>query len=167
MAYSFRLIDIDDANQAYADAVSKIRRLRARAAAGRKIAEVLDGAYISKRLDQELKRLFPEARTACIDKDTYCARKYVYVMPGNEYSYAHAWHFNIHKEGEKRINGALLKSNAERDEEEARQIEEGLVKFSALVCQYNALATAYAGIYDDLNTFFNDLIGADWSLRKH
>lgn len=167
MAYSFNLIDIDDANQAYADAISKVRRLRARAAAGRRIAEALDGAYISKRLDPELKRLFPLSRTACIDKDTYCARRYVYVMPENEHVYAHAWHFIIHKDGEKRVNGALLKSSAERDEEEARQIEEGLARFSALVCQYNALATAYAGIYDDLSTFFKDLINADWSLRKH
>ena len=163
-SYSMNCISTDDANSAYFAGVRKARRLRERAAAVRAIAAALDGAYITKRLEPKLREMFPGMRSACIDKDTYSARKYVYLHDGTG-SYYDAWHIDLRAGDDNRVNGEQMKQNAAHDDEEAAQIEAALARFTEIVCQYNALATAYAGIYDELNIFFSELVYADYSKR--
>lgn len=162
--YTMNLISIEDANSAYAMAVRKARRLHERAAAVRIIAAALDGAYITRRLDARLRELFPDTRTVCVSKDSYSARKYVYMHDG-ACNYSDAWHIDLRAGDDNRVDGERMKQDAARDEQEAAGIEAGLIRFTEIVCQYNALATAYAGIYDELHAFFPELVYADYSRR--
>ena len=64
------------------------------------------------------------------------------------------------------LNGEKVRKAAQGHEDEAGKIEKALEHFTELVGTYNALATAYAGIYDDLHVFFDELVYADHSARK-
>ena len=64
------------------------------------------------------------------------------------------------------MNGEKIKQAATSSENEAAEIEKALERFSEIIGTYNALATAYAGIYDDLHVFFDELVYADYSARK-
>lgn len=166
MSSSMSIIGAEKASEAYFNAARKARLLRERADAERTIAEALDGAYITKRLDAKLRELLPTAQYVCVSKSSYGADKYVHVHPGNVHSYDECWDIYLGNNDNNRVNGEKIKQAATSSENEAAEIEKALEHFTELVGTYNALATAYAGIYDDLHVFFDELVYADYSARK-
>lgn len=162
--YSMNCISVEDANTAYFSASRKVRRLREQAETARKIADALDGAYITKRLDARLRELLPDMAIACITRDSYSSRKYALVNAVN-WSCANAWHIDLHAGDDNRVNAELIRKDAAYNDELASRIEASMARFTEIVSTYNALATAYAGIYDELNVFFSELVYADYSKR--
>ena len=142
--------------------------LRERAAAERIIAEELDGAYITKRLDAKLAELLPVERyeRAYISAIGAGSLKYVHIHPSGVHSYNECWDIALWNGDDKRVNGEKIKQAAKGHEEQAALIEKTLERFAEIVGTYNALATAYAGIYDDLHMFFDDLVYADYNARR-
>lgn len=166
--YSMNTIGLEDANNAYSKAVREARLLRERAKVERLIADALDGAYITKRLDAKLAKLLPAAicERAYISAIGAGSLKYVHVHPVGVHSYDECWEIALWNGDGKRVNGEKIKKAAQGHEDEAAKIEKALERFTELVGTYNALATAYAGIYDDLYVFFDNLVYADYSARK-
>lgn len=166
--YSMNTISLEDANKAYSKAVREARLLRERAKVERMIADALDGAYITKRLDAKLAELLPAGicERAYISAIGAGSLKYVHVHPVGIHSYDECWEIALWNGDEKRVNGEKVRKAAQGHEDEAGKIEKALEHFAELVGTYNALATAYAGIYDDLHVFFDELVYADYSARK-
>ena len=167
-SYSMNIIGLEDANKAYSKAVREARMLRERAAAERIIAEELDGAYITKRLDVKLAELLPVDRyeRAYISAIGAGSLKYVHIHPAGVHSYNECWDIALWNGDDKRVNGEKIKQAAKGHEEQAALIEKTLGRFAEIVGTYNALATAYAGIYDDLHMFFDNLVYADYNARR-
>lgn len=166
--YTMNRIGAEDANAAYARGVREARRLRERARVARMIADGLDGAYISKRLDAKLQELMPAdiCETAYISAIGAGSLKYVHVRPVGVQNYNDCWDIPLWNGDDKRVNGEKIREGAGKDEEKAADIEKGLERFHEIVGTYNALATAYAGIYDELHMFFEELVYADYSARR-
>ena len=162
--YTLRLISIEEANTAYADGIRKARRLRKRAGAVRKIAAALGGAYITKRLEQRLEKMFPGLR-ASLHKTSYNHRRYINIHDPARPDYREDMEIMLHEGEDRRINAAAMLKDAAGIEAEAAALEAKLARFTSTVCQYNALATAYAGMLDDLGGIVEGLPYSDWSLR--
>ena len=165
MTGSMSLISAEKANEAYSNAVRKARLLRQRAAAERAIAENLDGAYITKRLDPKLHALFPDAKSTFISK-YYGGRKYAHIHPAGVHCYSDAWDIDLWEGDDNRVNGEQIKRAAKHSDDEAAEIEKAVERFAEIIGTYNALATAYAGIYDELHVLISDTVYADYSARK-
>lgn len=163
--YTMNLISDDEANTAYAKGVREARRLRERAKAVRRIADAVDGAYITKRLDAKLHELFPDASYIGVGKDRFSNRKEVHFHPCRNTSYDDAWYINLHGEDGNRVDGEAMRKDADQNDAEAARMEDELARLYTIICQYNALARAYAGIYDSLRAFHSEIPGADWCLR--
>ena len=166
--YTMNTISAEDANTAFAKGVRDARRLRERARVARIIADGLDGAYITKRLDAKLEELLPAdiCEKAYISAIGAGSLKYVHVRPVGVQNYNDCWDIALWNGDDKRVNGAKIREGAQKDEERAAGIEKGLERFHEIVGTYNALATAYAGIYDELHVFFEELVYADYNARK-
>ena len=161
---TMNLIGTEEANRAYSKAVRDARLLRERAAAERIIADALDGAYITKRLDAKLAELLPAERYehAFISAIGAGSLKYVHVRPAGVHCYNDCWDIPLWNDDDKRVNGEKIKESAKRD----ATIDKALERFTEIVGTYNALATTYAGIYDDLRVFFDELVYPDYSARR-
>ena len=164
--YTMNIISDDEANAAYARGVREARRLRERARAVRRIADALDGAYITKRLDVKLRELFPDASYIGVGKDRYNNRKEVHLHPYRNMSYNDAWYINLHGGDDNRVDGEAMRKDADRNDAEAARKDDELTRLYSIICQYNALAKAYAGIYDSLRAFHSEIPGADWNFRR-
>ena len=166
-SYSMNIIGLEDANKAYSKAVREARLLHERAKVERMIADALDGAYITKRLDAKLAELLPAeiCERAYISAIGAGSLKYVHVHPAGVRDYNECWDIALWNGDDKRVNGEKIKKAAQGHEDEAAKIEKALEHFTELVGTYNALATAYAGIYDGLHVFFDELVYADYSAR--
>lgn len=153
---SIHTIDLDRANAAYADGLQKARRLRERAAAARKIAAALDGAYITKRIDEKLNRLFPKAYRAFYSNG-YGDWKYAIIGTAGQTSYDDDWRIPLCARQGKRVDAEYLEAAALEDEKAAAALESDLARFYEILGQYNVIAAAYKSLRPTMSKFFGDL----------
>ena len=153
---SIHSIDLDRANAAYASGIQKARRLRERAAACRRIAAALDGVYITKRIDEKLKQLFPKSYRAYYRKG-YCGNWKYAIIGNSQTNYNYDWEIPLCARGESRINAEYLNEQADGIDKEAAALEADIARFFEIIGQYNVIAAAYANIRPAMSKFFDDL----------
>ena len=153
-------IDADAASEAYAAAVRDARRYHAHGNIMRTIADCLDGAYVTKRLEDKILALVPSAtrvhvcardradrsswrRIMITLADAEMLDEYIPVTDGN------------------RIDGGRLASQAVDYQNRGFYIDGALDRFAEIIGQYNAIARAYSAIRADLNVFFPAIPYAD------
>jgi len=164
MSKSFSLITPEAANGIYADGIRKARQLREKAAATRKIADALDGAFITVRLENKLSGIFPAYRVH-IYKDSYSPRKFVSLHLREAQTYGEDWTIYLYNT-DNRVNAEPIRKNADDLDAQAAAIEKALDSFFSTVGQYNAIATAYAGVFKQLHPLIEDMIWPDWNLNR-
>jgi len=154
---SIHTIDLDRANAAYASGIKKARSLRERAAAARRIAAALDGVYITRRIDEKLKELFPKAYRAYYRKGYSGDWKYAIIGAVGPQAYNDDWEIPLCARQGKRVDAEYLIASAAADEKRAAELESDLARFYEILGQYNTIATAYKGLRQTLTQFFDDL----------
>lgn len=150
---SMTTIRTEEANEKYQQTARRIRLLKEEAEAARTIAEKLDGMYITKRVADKAKEIFPGYH-AYLDK--------TYILPqlalrNSSMSYGETFYIRLCENGGKRIDAEIVKAEADKRESEAVQLEKKLDSFYELVSRYNGLVAEYSAIRDSLYKFFPDI----------
>lgn len=85
--------------------------------------EPLAGKYVTKRIEPELKALFPDYKSVYLHKDPYCKKiELVLSNPGLDFWYE-AFHFSI-TDDSRRVDADLIKKQIEDAEKEVKRLEE-------------------------------------------
>lgn len=159
------IITPDAANDAYADGIRKTRKLRQQAEMIRRIADALGSCYITKRLDAKLAELFPGFYAAVIVDRRYTVRKYITIHKRQAVGCVDD--LNITLTGDdNRIDADALRKHADSIDAEAATLEDKLTRLYENVSKYNALAVAYAAVFDELDDLIEGMVHKDWGLRK-
>ena len=112
--------------------------------------EALDGVYITKRLDDKIKAMFPEYKSAYIGRSgSYDSCLYVYLSNG---VYKDDFTFAIATREERRGSLTMMNNSKKRMEEELETLTASLAVFRENIAQWNNLmryaATIYGPIYN-------------------
>lgn len=161
---TIRRIDEEAREEARKKTLASISRKRRNAAAVRLIAERISGKYITKRIEQELVSLFPSAA------HVYLTQSYGSVHLSIQYSamnYYDRDEIYLCDTKNRRLDSSVLLRRADNLEQEAAEIERALQDFDTVVETYNVIAARYAEVYASLATFFHELPGPDYTLRKN
>ena len=113
-------------------------------------AEALDGVYITKRLDEKVKALYPEFQYAYIGSGGhYDDFLYLYLSNG---VYINGFQFYIGKKGDRRGSLEMINRQRENAETEVETLTASLAVFRENIAQWNNLmryaATIYGPIYN-------------------
>lgn len=156
MSNYLKHIDAEEANKLYSDAVRKARQLRERAAITAQIADKINGAYITKRLDPIMTGI-PGVARAYIEKSVSGRVLYARLyQPGNS-NYYDGWSVRLAPQDSKRVDAGTVKAEAVKMVEEAERTEKAVAAFWENVGQLNAIVTAYAQIRRELEPITTDL----------
>jgi hypothetical protein len=149
-------IDAEEANKLYSDAVRKARQLRERAAITATLADRLEGAYITKRLNAILSAL-PGVERGYIEKSASGRVLYATLYQVGYNGYSDGWSVRLAPEDQKRVDAETVRAEAARLIREAERTEKAIEGFWANVGQLNAIVTAYAQIRRELEPITTDL----------
>lgn len=116
---SMSTIRTEEANEKYQQTARRIRLLKEAAAAARTIAGKLDGMYITKRVADKAKEIFPGYH-AYLDK-TYSLPQL--ALHNSSMSYGETFYIRLCENGGKRIDAEIVKAEADKRESEAVQLE--------------------------------------------
>lgn len=133
----------------------------------RAIADNLDGAYITKRLEGKLAAIIPGASRVYLSHDKWSDYIDIHVEYPDCVRYDDQISLRICKTDTRRIEGDSLRGNAEMIEEEAAGKQRSLDNLDAAVEIYNNLADCYAKISHVLeDCLYGEVPYADYNLKK-
>lgn len=150
-------IDAENMQTVRTKTAERIARYRREAASIRRLADTLDGRYITARILPEIK--------ATLKHDK------VYMGKGNAYITAYYGCYPDYDRIDlylknRRADGASMRRDADGCEACAAKLEKALDDMDYLVHEYNAIAAEYAAIRSGLCILFNDLPRADFTLQQ-
>lgn len=144
----FSQIGIEAANEAYAEAVSKLNKYRIAARITRQLSGALDGVFVNIRLEKRIADMFPDYRVHYF-KASYGA-KYI-TFYSAEYRRTIA-EIRIADKDQKRISASDLNKQAEFYEKQIREYSTAIDGFFEYLGQYNSLVASLDDVRNKIST---------------
>ena len=113
---------------------------------------VLNGRYVTKRLDPKLKELFPEYLHAYIGKSSsYSHRLSVHISANAAEGWYETLHLDIALDTERRVSMTLINEQIEAAQKEIEADTAALQSFRECAAQWNNLIAYAAAIHETLS----------------
>ena len=149
------------------EAANENKKELRRAQAMRAVAENMDGAYITKRVEEKILSLIPDAERVFMYQPSYGDYVELSVSYPDTRNYGDGVSFRLCDTSNRRLNGKELLESAAKIEAKQEKNQRILEHLDEIAAAYNDLADQYARIYPALYDFFyDDVPYADYDLHR-
>ena len=166
MYNQFAIITPAAAAEGRAAAEKLIRIERRRADVMRRLADLLDGRYITKRVIPEIEKALPGTRVY-MGSEKHINHIWINIThnPGAIYDRDESDEIPLADAETRRCSGEELRRRAAELDKSAADRAQKFAVYDDAIAQYNALARQYAALREFLDPFIKDMPYADYKAR--